>query len=422
MLLFINTITLIIAFLAFLYPRKENILHPKKIFLSFFMIVQVSGYFLIEIIKSIDKHYKIPDSSLLAVSIITLFSLILFLLFYQLLQPLNKLLFSIIKLPRLENFAFKKLNLIFLAIGLLGLLIYFKNSGFALFKAGGYENKNIENLGLGYARIMYNYGFVFFLVSYLATNYSKNKFRISIVLSLSIGALVFIVIGGGRASSLQLLIVTILIAIYQDQIKLTRLIFLGVGFILLVFVLTVIRYKLDFSSEHLSLFLYQFQGSFSPVDSFARIYESIPSQHDYQPSLFFNSFLTLIPRSIWVTKPIELEVPSVFFTSEILNYTSFLTISPTLLGELYIYNGVVGIIFGMFFCALLVKILSVIFQKSHRSFNMKIFILLNALYAFSLFREGISISLRDFLFFSIIFSVLSIFTEVFRILFSKPNR
>jgi hypothetical protein len=381
-------------------------------FLLFFGLVQVSGFFLIEIIKFYDGGYKVEDQLLLSISIITLIALNSFLFFYFLLKKVQMSMFHLIKLPKIDGLVFKKLNIVFIIIGLSGLFIFFIKNGFTLFKIGGYENKNLANLGIGYARIMYGYGLNFALISYLAVGYTKKKFNITVLWSILIGSLIFVIIGGGRSSSLGLLVLTITIALYYNRIKLRKLVLLGISFIGLVFLLTVARYKLTFNSNNISLFLYQFQGSFSPVDSFAKIVEVFPNNYKYNPELMFNSFLTLIPRALWVAKPINIEVASVYFTQEVLNYKSFLTISPTLLGELFIYYGYLGIITGMFLCALLVRVLTVIYIKSQRSLNMKIFFLLNALFSFSLFREGLSIALRDFLFFSIIFTMLSFFLKL----------
>jgi len=404
----INGLLTILGLLFAKYPRNYGILHPKKLFVYFFLIVQVSGFFFARLIKLIDGNYKVSDDVLLTISLITFYSFTIFVVSYYIWKKIIPL--NIIKFPKLYVGFFRKLYSVFFLLGSIGILIYYLKNGFVLFKEGGYENKNIANIGLGYARLMYSIGFSYFILSYLLFSFNKKRLRRTLYVSLFLGVLIFVIIGGGRAASLGLFIECIIIGLYYKYFSKRKLITLGIILFVIIITLTIVRYKLNLSSETMVLLLYQLQGSFSPIDSFAIIYKHFSFNENFVPNIAFNSFLTLIPRFIWTDKPIEINVPSVYFTREILNYPSFLTISPTLLGELYMYGGILSITVGMFLIALIVRIFVLIYIKSFVIPSARVFFILNALIYFSLFREGLSIFVRDIflkiiVFISIIFAI-----------------
>jgi len=422
--LLINLLTVLIGLYFAKYPLNMNILHPKKIFIYFYLLVQVSGFFFALIIFFLVGEYKISTYTLFNISLLTLYGLIIFLFFYYFFSKSKIFVqfFYSIKLPVLKSNVFKKVYLIFFIIGLLGLLIYYLKNGFVFFKEGGYENKNLANVGLGYARIMYGVGLSYGIAAFLLFSFNKFRFKVSLLISLILGVLIFLIIGGGRAASLGLFIEVLIIALYYNRINEKKIFILGIGLFFLIVLLTIIRYKVSLSSETLSLILYQLQGSFSPIDSFAKIIEVMPFQFDFRQDLFFNSFLTLIPRFIWENKPLDIQVPSVFFTNEILNYKSFLTISPTLLGELYIYGGMLGVTIGMFIVAFFVRLMTIIYIKSFKLASYRLFFIFNALVYFSLMREGVSIFLRDLFMKLFIFSFIVLFIYILYFNAKKDKR
>jgi len=410
----INFSTIAIALYFAKYPKNYNFLHPKKMFIYFFLLVQVSGYFFAMLISVVDGEYKISNASMINASILTLYGLIIFIISYYVLSQkhINYVVSKFIRIPEFNEKFFQRLFIVFLSIGVIGLSIYFMKNGFVFLKEGGYENRNESNLGMGYAKIMFEIGFRYALASFLLFRFTKMRFVLSLIATLIVGILVFLIIGGGRTGALSLFVTTILIALYYDKTQSRKkILLLGTTFFFIITILTVIRYKYEFSTDNIVLLLYQIQGSFSPIDSFSTIVEVMPKEFDFRADLMFNSFLTLVPRFIWVDKPIEILVASVFFTNEILNYGSFVTISPTLLGELYIYNGLFGITFGMMIVAFFIRLLSIVYLKSHRTAGMRLFIVFKLYIAFGLMRDGVSIFARD-LFFSFgifIFLVISIF-------------
>lgn len=411
LIILINLLTIMVALYFAKFPKNYNILHPKKVFIYLYLLVQVSGYFFALIITNIDGSYKITAEYLIYSSVLTLYALLIFLISYYLisLKIPTIVMSKIIKVPKFNVSFFRQLFIPFFVLGLVGLSIYFFKNGFILFQDGGYENKNHGNVGLGYARIMFGIGFTYALASFLLFDYNKLKFKIALFGTFVLGVFIFVIIGGGRASAIGFFITTILISLYYQRKQSSKKIFIfGVIFFFIIVLLTIIRYKHEFSLDILVLLLYQLQGSFSPIDSFAKIIEVVPNKFDYNLEMIFNSFLTLIPRTIWVDKPLEVIVPSVYFTDEILNYGTFVTISPTLLGELYMYNGLTGITFGMFVVAVIIRILSIIFIKSYRNPALRLFIIFKLFVSFALLREGISILLRDLFISTVIFFIILI--------------
>jgi len=420
MLWIIDGLLVILGLLFAKYPRNYNILHPKKLFIYFFLLVQVSGFFFAGLIKIITGNYKISYDVLLSVSLITFYSFVVFIFSYYIWRRL--LPSDIIKFPKLSESFFKKLYFGFFLVGSIGIFIYYLENGFVLFKEGGYENKNIANIGLGYARLMYSIGFSYFILSYLLFSFNRRRFKRALYISLLLGVLIFIVIGGGRAASLCLFVECIVIGLYYNCFSRRKIVILNIILFVIILALTFVRYKLHLSPAIIVSLLYQLQGSFSPIDSFSLIYKHFFFNENFIPSIAFNSFLTLIPRFIWTSKPIEIDVPSVYFTREILNYPSFVTISPTLLGELYMYGGIFSITIGMFFIALIVRIFTLIYIKSFTVPSGRIFFILNALIYFSLFREGLSIFMRDmFLKVNIFIFIIFVIEIIFSILIGKRS-
>jgi len=180
--------------------------------------------------------------------------------------------------------------------------------------------------------------------------------------------------------------------LYKRRVRFLRFIFILILFTTALIFLTSLRYKYVLSSDVLELIFYQIQGSLSPVDSLAIIMESL----DWEIKdllMFINPFLTMVPRFLWGDKPIEILVPSVFFTKEILNYPNFVTISTGLVGESLL-------VFGKFWwiSPLLVGVLFNILKNSNIRGNLIydkfLFILLSPIF-FGLFRDGLAIFFRD---------------------------
>ena len=406
MIVIYSLLVVLLAMWIARYPRNSGILHPKKIFLFFYVVVHISGFFVAALINYIFDGYKYNNDQMMQALILVTYGLFAFIFFYYILS--GKWL-NFISLPKINEKVFSALSPVYLIFGIAGLLIYIANTGFVLFQDGGYENKNLANTGMGFARILYGSGLSYGVAAFLIFRFNKERFKKAVGLSIILGGIIFIAIGGGRSAAINLFSIVIIIAIFYNKITNKKLASLMICLFILIILLTMFRYKENF--ELLSM-MYKIQGSFSPIDSVATISESIPKSYPHQPQLFFNSLLTLIPRIFWPDKPLDILVPSVYFTNVILEYGSFLTISPTLIGELYIYGGYFGITLGMALVALLVRFYSRIYKKSFNNGTMRLFFVMNALFPFSLMREGVSIFLRDQLLMLIIFMTVIISVKI----------
>lgn len=411
MYLIYSFVILLIGLLKLRLMDRFHFLHPRKMFIYFFLIVQVSGFFLIQIISLFNGGYKFSDKSLNNAALITLFGFIYYLILEYFSYRISRRIYLKLAL-NLPNFY--RFRTVFFTIGFIGLTFYFKNTGFTFFAPGGYQNKNINNVGLGLYRIMMGIGFTYGLIAMLGRTYNPVRFLKGLRISILLGTILFIVIGGGRAASLNLLIISITYWIYHkgNSISFKRIFKFGTVSLISLILLTSIRYKVSFSRENITLILYQLQGSISPVDSLAMIISKFPNQYEWKWDLFLNSFLTLIPRSLWTEKPLQLEIASVFFTNEVLNYGSFLTISTTLFGELYMYGGLIGITLGLLLVIFLIQIFSMVFEKSQKHNSYYLLIILKSLWVFALFRDGLSIAIRDLFLFLIIFLAMGCITQI----------
>ena len=393
MLFFITLLILLQIFLAyFVFAfNKKGFLYPINTFIIFFTLTYPVGSIFILIIIILNDAYRINYHDILLINLFSLFSITLLLAFYLFFRKIiwNKKRF-ILDAP---VSALKLSIVIFIILGIVGLYLYFYKNGFVLFKEGTYENKNIANRGNGLYRILFN--FYLPLATLIATSIYWKHLKVILIFGFSLGLLIYLIYGGGRAPAIMPVLLPILLLYHRKLIKTKKLLNYGLFLFLLIISMTFVRYNSYFEERNVNPaldLLYKLQGSFSPVDSFGTIIKHVPSYLNYQYDAVFNSLLMLIPRAIWDDKPDQIGVASVIYTQKILNYSQDLTISPTLLGELYLYGGIIGIIIGMLLTSILIVWLERVYYASFSSKLAEIFFIYICLTPFSIMREGISVS------------------------------
>ena len=143
------------------------------------------------------------------------------------------------------------------------------------------------------------------------------------------------------------------------------------------------------------------------------------TSEDFQGlSIVFNEFSSLIPRSIWVNKPELVLNAGNFYTQEILHYNAGVTISPTILGSLFLISGHYGIILGSIFLGVMLrwfdkKMYGV--ARNDREFNLNlysIFYYYIIFYTFTIAREGIEVFFQRTIMSYIIFIVFIYMSKV----------
>jgi len=276
----------------------------------------------------------------------------------------------------------------FFIIALIGFTFYISANGLVLLNLQSYGDRNIALTGSGVSRIFISFGLINFFIL-LALNVNKYQIR-HLFYAIVVGGLVFIVSGGARVGAIRPALLYSLVVWRKKKSVILRL---GLVF-LFVFVFALIglllRYKSGFILE---IVLNQIQGSFSPIDS---TYLVIASGVTHQFDLLLNHFQTLVPRFLWNEKPLFIPTPSNYFTSEILRYSSNVTISVSLIGELMLVGGYLGLILGPFIIIVLLTTLDRSLESN--SLNAKLFFWSNILISFPLMREGLGLFLRNIMF------------------------
>ena len=237
------------------------------------------------------------------------------------------------------------------------------------------------------------------------------------MLSVGYAILTFTALGGHRQLGIAAILTLLFIGLKRKQISKTVLFgFALLSIIALVF-MGFIRYGTlarGYSFDKLFVIsLYFLQDSLSPFDSFARIIDAVPRYIDFQyADTFVNQFIFMIPRAVWSDKPIIVMNAGNYFTQNILGLKGILTISPTILGELYMAGGGVACSLGMFLVGGFLKMIDRVFIRIRKDCVLIVFY-----YAFlfqlcfNLYREGVAVFLSKLLI-SYVLSIASLLLVV----------
>lgn len=201
-------------------------------------------------------------------------------------------------------------------------------------------------------------------------------FILSFVLSLLLGFM-----QGGRAIILVYLLSMLIIFYYSRKSRKAvrgRAIVLIVIFFILssLFIVQVGSYRMAFergdyvqrTGQSLIWYGNTFLQEFSQFDWFAKVLENTPELIPIQYGRTYLEYFTqFVPRFIWEEKPLPIEYR---ITSLILGYESG---SPfTMIGELFINFGTIGVVLGMFLFGAVTKKAYVYFKNHSGSFSVVI--------------------------------------------------
>tara|TARA_R110001583_G_scaffold144809_1_gene296777 strand:- start:3927 stop:5189 length:1263 start_codon:yes stop_codon:yes gene_type:complete len=404
-----EAILLLVIVLSGMYSIRRGIVSPHNLFSLFFLMIYLGWFVFVQLINVFVVYKQSDETVLLVLLVSSLFYFVYFLTYFLLTRTpkivvcKNRQLVSLLTMERCYKY--------FFLIGMFGLLLFILKNGFVLFKvsSAGYEQKNIANAGSGVARILYSVGFSYYIACRLIVK--PHEIKSTFLISAALGILIFVAIGGGRASALLPLTTCVFYLLWNGRFSFIKYAIYAVSFISLIFMTTVIRYNVSsdkINDKLIASVIYKLQGSFSPADSVGVLLENYDKFIRY-PEAALNNFIYFIPRALWVDKPIIIQNASGYFTKEILNYPVELTISVTLIGELLIYAGYIGVFIGAVFTAFYVRFLDVIYESSKNDNFFKAWYLISFISFFSLMREGLAVTMRDTIT-SIIITILVVLT------------
>lgn len=304
--------------------------------------------------------------------------------------------------PNINYSKYKKLYLTLLSISFMAIVLYvIKSGGFMLLNMNSneYELSIENNAGLGIFTIfftMYIPGTLLFYQS----NPSKKNFWISLFIMIVFGLLIYLAIGGSRRFLFYGIISLYIFALLRKDFRLSfiKLLFYIIITFFLLNLMALIRYGNDITNIDFTLILFYTFGSLAPWSSFLDIIQNVPNNFDYQYfTLIFNHFLKIVPRFIWQDKPLLIENTGNFYTQNFLNIDN-LTISPSLLGELFLAFGTIGIVVGMVAIGSLFALIDKIQLNKNKNILALIFFSYNINVIFGLTREGVEVFIYNILF------------------------
>jgi len=346
--------------------------------------------------------------------------IVIFILFYKL--PLKYP--RVILFPRMKYSEMQVLSFLFISISFLAILYFLSKNGLLLLASSSYEERYEANLGLGMLTRLFPFFIAGTTISFILKPTYRN-WKFNLLIGILLGTLTYIVMGGYRQILAIHIFVFLILGYHYSYIKLFTIIKFGILSVPLLMFMALFRYGIDSSSEDLSFNLLVFtRDSFAPYNSFANIIEYYKNtSEDFQGlSIVFNEFSSLIPRSIWVDKPELVLNAGNFYTQEILNYNAGLTISPTILGSLFLISGHYGVILGSIFLAVMLRWFdkkmyraAIVFSRNDREFNLilySIFYYYIIFYTFTIAREGIEVFLQRTIMAYIIFIVFVYMSKV----------
>ena len=369
LILFTSILSLLLIYLYIYIFLNKRIFSFVGMFLIFFFICYYAGYPLIFFVYHLKGDFRgIPFDHWNVVAFYPFIFLLLF-LFFSL--PFSRF-YS--KKDFIHNFKcekktfFKILMILSFMLYIISVAMYVaKNGGFVLLKAQDYTERFEKNAGMGFLSVFFQL-YIPFIILYFLMNPTKRRLLTTFLLSLALGILNYMAIGGMRNIFLSGILSLIALSFNKKLLKLRTIILISIIGFTFVTLLAVFRYWSFFEtlkSEDILYYLTIYTiDSFSPVYSLHEIIEKVPKVVDYiSISYFHNYFLAFIPRFIWPDKPLLMKTSAWFFTNHILQYSREVIISPTFVGEMYMMFGIWGILIGAVILALILNILDIILYK-----------------------------------------------------------
>ena len=339
-----------------LWDMSSSAISLTKITLFFLNFIVGFGVFIVFIID-IFYGYKMPITELPQVEILYLTSVLFFMitvfLFNRIVNSKKKLKNHNFRL--VSDIRFPLFSLALLSI--ICVLLYVLVAGISFGKSS-YELRYTNARGVGFLLVFFPAFipyFIFELERCMKDRLDFKRFFLVSVVGLSYSGLLFVVLGGYR----QILMgVSMLIGFYLLKYKVIafKSMFIAIFTIfpaLLVF-LSFLRYGGETTVFYspLEASLYYIQGDLFPVDAILKTIFFLETYASPGSEVFFDHFLRLVPRYFYPDKPLILNNTAGFYTQEIIQYSRGVTLSPTLVTEGLLINGLVGVILISVFTAL----------------------------------------------------------------------
>lgn len=304
-------------------------------------------------------------------------------------------------------------------VAVMTLTAFITQNGLLLFEVHSYSQAFSPKVS-GQALKRFSYFLIPAMLIYYFLNPGIRRWWVFLATTAGFGALIYVVVGGTRAYLALAFGLFLSIGLADRYIKARLLAPLGALGVLGMFVLALARYRLDGSgAKQVYNFLFLTRDTLSPWENLALILQRHATIDLQGPAPIIRDFYVYIPKMLWPDRPNLILNTANYFTWHVLGRNPGLTISPTLVGSLFVMGGVLAVVLGGLVCGLIIRWFDWLRDSTRYGANRYRDIVVKAFCFGSLFniivlvREGLDSFVSRFVFFFVVFALCVLTAKVF---------
>lgn len=304
-------------------------------------------------------------------------------------------------------------------IAVVTLTAFIAQNGLLLFEVNSYGQAFSSKVS-GQALKRFSYFLIPAMLIYYFLNPGIQRWWIFLATTAGFGALTYVVVGGTRAYLALAFALFLFIGLTDRYIKARLLAPLGVLGVLGMFALALARYRLDGSGAQQAYnFLFLTRDTLSPWENLALILQRHTTIDFQGPAPIIRDFYVYIPKILWPDRPTSILNAANYFTWHVLGRNPGLTISPTLVGSLFIMGGVLAVVLGGLVCGLIIRWFDWLRDSTRHGANQYRDIVVKAFCFGSLFniivlvRDGLDSFVSRFVFFFVVLALCVLTAKAF---------
>lgn len=304
-------------------------------------------------------------------------------------------------------------------VAVVTLTAFIAQNGLLLFEVHSYSQAFSPKVS-GQALKRFSYFLIPAMLIYYFLNPGVARWRIFLAITAGFGVLTYVAVGGTRAYLVLAFALFVFVGLADGYIKPRLLAPLGVLSVLGMFVLALGRYRLGGSgAQQIYNFLFLTRDTLSPWENLALILQRHTTIDLQGPVPLIRDFYVYIPKILWPDRPNLILNTANYFTGHVLGRNPGLTISPTLVGSLFIMGGLLAVVLGALVCGLIIRWFDWLHDSTRHGPNQYRDIVVKAFCFGSLFniivlvREGLDSFVSRFVFFFAVFALCVLTAKVF---------
>jgi len=294
-------------------------------------------------------------------------------------------------------------------VAVVTLIAFIAQNGLLLLEVHSYSQAFSSKVS-GQALKRFSYFLIPAMLIYYFLNPGVARWRVFLATTAGFGAFTYVAVGGTRAYLVLAFALFLFIGLADRYLKARLLAPLGMLGALGMFVLALARYRLNGSgTQQVYNFLFLTRDTLSPWESLALILQHHTTIDFQGPVPIIRDFYVYIPKILWPDRPNLILNAANYFTRHVLGRNPGLTISPTLVGSLFIMGGLLAVVLGALVCGLIIRWFDWLHGSTRHGANQYRDVVVKAFCFGSLFniivlvREGLDSFVSRFVFFFVVF-------------------